>query len=224
MAMVQTGATLSADYRGFWESSDYTPGDSYKFYRTSEVRPCADRTGGLRYFPDNPGRGSAAGADRFAREPAIACFEAGFATGSPGVDFLLAAYHATWADGNEDEIVAEVSNIDAVFAAMVAARPQEKDLLIIGDFNLVPAILHGAVAAADRTEGAGSTLNSLGVRTANLYDHLLVHDAASSSEIEGNAVVLDEIGLASTPKVYYQTVSDHLPISVGLHSAGPDDD
>ena len=194
-------------------------------YRTSEVRPCTDWTGGLRYFPDNPGSGYEAGPDRFVREPAFACFEAGFAAGNhPGVDFLLGAYHATWADGNEDEIVTEVSNLSAVFDEMAAARPGEKDLFIIGDFNLVPVILHGAVLAADRTEGTGSTLNSQGGRTANLYDHLLVQDEAASVELEGNAVVLDEIGQAASPKVFYQTVSDHLPIMVKLRSSGPDDD
>ncbi|MGC1955812.1 MAG: SH3 domain-containing protein [Gammaproteobacteria bacterium] len=193
-------------------------------YRNSQVRPCTDWAGGLRYYPDNPGSGSAAGPDRFVREPAFACFEAGFGAGSPRVDFLLAAYHATWADGNEDEIVAEVSNLNGVFAAMAAARPEEKDLLIVGDFNLLPAILQDTVLAADRTEGTGSTLNSQGGRTANLYDHLLVHDEMVTSELEGNAVVLDRIGLAATAELFYQTVSDHLPIVVRLRSAGPDDD
>ena len=193
-------------------------------YRTNQVRLCSDWTGGLRYYPDNPGSGFNVGPDRFVREPAFACFEAEFAAGSPGVDFLLAAYHATWADGNEDEIVAEVSNLNDVFAAMSAARPGEKDLLIIGDFNLVPAILHGTMAAADRTEGTGSTLNSQGGRTANLYDHLLVHDEAATAELEGNAVVLDELSQAASPKVFYQTVSDHLPIVVRMRSTGPDDD
>jgi endonuclease/exonuclease/phosphatase family metal-dependent hydrolase len=117
-----------------------------------------------------------------------------------------------------------VSNLNGVFAAMAAARPEEKDLLIVGDFNLLPAILQDTVSAADRTEGTGSTLNSQGGRTANLYDHLLVHDEMVTSELEGNAVVLDRIGLAATPELFYQTVSDHLPIVVRLRSAGPDDD
>jgi hypothetical protein len=219
------------------------------------VRPCANWTSiafsdtgeskpSLQYFPDNDGSDQGTGPDRFSREPAYACFEAGFDSGAHsglktesgapsglnpkdgavGVDFMLGAYHVTWSDGNEDEIVDEVSNLKTVFMAMEQAKPGEANSLIVGDFNLVPSILHGAVSAADRTEGSGSTLNSNGDRTINLYDHILVHDEAATSEMVGNAVVLNRIGLAATPKIFYQTVSDHLPVMVRMRSSGPDDD
>jgi hypothetical protein len=54
---------------------------------------------------------------------------------------MLGAYHATWSDGNEDEIVDEVSNLGTVFMAMEQAKPGEANSLIVGDFNLVPSIL-----------------------------------------------------------------------------------
>jgi len=192
-------------------------------YRKDTVRPCTGWTS-LQYYPDNDGGPQGTGPDQFAREPAFACFEAGFDSGGVGVDFMLAAYHATWSDGNEDEIVDEVSNLDSVFTAMGQAKPGEKDLLIVGDFNLIPTILDGVVSAADRTEGSGSTLNSNGDRTTNLYDHVLVNDQAATSEMVGNAVVLNRIGLAASPKNFYQTVSDHLPVMVRINSSGPDDD
>lgn len=192
-------------------------------YRKSTVRPCTGWTA-LQYYPDNDGSDTGTGPDRFSREPAYACFEAGFGSGAVGVDFMLAAYHATWSDGNEDEIVDEVSNLDGVFTAMGQSKPGEADLLIVGDFNLIPTILHEAVSVADRTEGSGSTLNSNGDRTTNLYDHVLVHDEAATSEMVDDAVVLNRIGLAATPKVFYQTVSDHLPVMVRMRSSGPDDD
>jgi hypothetical protein len=224
-------------------------------YRKNTVRPCANWTSiafsdtgeskpSLRYFPDNDGSEHGTGPDRFSREPAYACFVAGFDSQAPsglnpkdgavGVDFMLGAYHATWSDGNEDEIVDEVSNLKSVFMAMEQAKPGEADLLIVGDFNLVPSILHGAVlaaasgisprGAADRTEGSGSALNSNGDRTINLCDHILVHDEVATSEMVGNAVVLNRIGLAATPKIFYQTVSGHLPVMVRMRSSGPDDD
>ena len=140
------------------------------------------------------------------------------------MDFILAAYHATWADGDQEEIFDEVLNLDGVFTAMGQAKPGEGDLLIVGDFNLIPDILNLAIAVADRTEGSGSTLNLNGDRTTNLYDHVLVHDEAATSEMVGNAVVLNRIGMAASPKVFYQTVSDHLPIMVRVRSSGPDDD
>ena len=114
--------------------------------------------------------------------------------------------------------------MDDVFTAMGQAKPGETDLLIVGDFNLIPSILHGAVSAADRTEGSGSTLNSNGDRTGNLYDHVLVHDEAATSEMVVDAVVLNRISLTATPKLFYQTVSDHLPVMVRMRSSGPDDD
>jgi hypothetical protein len=192
-------------------------------YRKNTVRPCTGWTS-LHYYPDNDGSDTGTGPDRFVREPAYACFEAGFDSGAVGVDFMLAAYHATWADGDQEEIVAEVSNLDGVFTAMGQAKPGEEDLLIVGDFNLIPDILNVAVSTADRTEGSGSTLNYNGDRTTNLYDHVLVHDETATSEMVGNAVVLNRIGLAASPKVFYQTVSDHLPIMVRVRSSGPDDD
>ena len=192
-------------------------------YRESLVRPCVGWTS-LRYFPDNDGSGNDSGPDLFSREPAFACFEAGFDSGSVGVDFILAAYHATWSEGNEDEIVEEVSNLDSVFTAMGQAKSGEGDLLVVGDFNLPSAVLREAVPAADRTEGTGSTLNFNGDRTINLYDHVLVHDEAATTEMVGNAMVLNRIGLAATPRSFYQMVSDHLPVMVRVRSSGPDDD
>jgi endonuclease/exonuclease/phosphatase family metal-dependent hydrolase len=100
---------------------------------------------------------------------------------------------------------------------MADAQPGEKDFILAGDFNLTPSILHEAISSADRTEGSGSTLNSKGEQTNNLYDHILVHDETATSEIIGNAVVLNRIGLASNPKVFYQTVSDHLPVVVRIN-------
>ncbi|MCO6414079.1 MAG: SH3 domain-containing protein [Thiogranum sp.] len=192
-------------------------------YREGTVRPCAGWTA-LKYYPDNDGGDHSAGPDRFAREPAYGCFEAGVDSGTVGVDFLLAAYHATWAEGNEDEIVDEVSNLSDVFTVMAQAKPSEGDLLVVGDFNLIPAILHGALDDSDRTEGSGSTLNSNGDRTTNLYDHVVLHDEAATSEMVGNAVVLNRVGMAATPKHFYQMVSDHLPVMVRVRSSGPDDD
>jgi len=137
---------------------------------------------------------------------------------------MLAAYHATWADGDQEEIVAEVSNLDGVFVAMGQAKPGKEDLLIVGGFNLIPDILDVAISTANRTEGSGSTLNYNGDRTLNLYDHVLVHDETAASEMIDDVVVINRIGLAATPKVFYQTVSDHLPIMVRMRSSGPDDD
>jgi hypothetical protein len=191
-------------------------------YRPLAVRPCADGPA-LQYFPDNDGTPQGTGPDLFVREPAFACFETVSTAGTKGWDFVLAAYHATWADGDEDIIVNEVDNLSQVFAAMQHAKLGEADLFVAGDFNLTPEVLKEHSPAADKTTGTGSTLNSSGVRTANLYDHLLVSDGRATSELVMSAQVIDVRGKAATNKMFYKTVSDHLPI-VGRFSRNRSDD
>jgi hypothetical protein len=178
-------------------------------YRTARVRPCAGwsdlRPAGLR-----PGI--------FAREPAFGCFEAG------AIEFLLAAYRATWADGDAAAVASEVAHLDEVFAAMAAARPGEKDLVVAGDLNLRPAELPLATAAVDRTRGTGSTLDLRGERSADLYDHVLVPSVGAVPEMVGDAEVLDVRALADSPRDFRRTASDHLPIMVRLRFTGPDGD
>lgn len=181
-------------------------------YRPVAVRPCADGPA-LQYFPDNDGTPQGVGPDLFVREPAFACFETVSTAGAKGWDFILAAYHATWADGDEDIIVEEADQLSKVFAAMKQARPGEADLFVAGDFNLTPDVLREHSEAADKTTtGTGSTLNSSGARTSNLYDHLLVMDSHATHELVMPAQVLDVRNKASTNKTFYKTVSDHLPI------------
>jgi hypothetical protein len=187
------------------------------FYRRERVRPCSGWTG-LR----SPSEGGG-GADRFLREPAFECFEAGDPS-RPGVDFLLAAYHAPWADGDAVEIAAEVAQLDDVFTAMKSTRPGEEDLIIAGDFHLESVELAEVTRATDRTRGTGSVLNLLGNRTANLPDHILVFDSGGSVELLGDAEVVDVRGAARSNKEFYRTVSDHLPIMIRIRVTGPDDD
>ena len=125
---------------------------------------------------------------------------------------MLAAYHARWADGDILDIQSEVEHLEEVFRSMQAVRPNERDLLIIGDFNLRPPDLENALGRPIDTIGTGSTLNSNGAITDNLYDHLVIADLASTSERIGPATVLDVRSVAADPRTFFRTVSDHLPI------------
>lgn len=193
-------------------------------WRTSSgVSLCDDWTRGLVFHNDNDGGPNGAGDDFFAREPAYVCLQ--HATdGRRTIDFLVAAYHATWADGHTPTIAAEVAHVTGVVDAMREARPGERDLFVMGDFNLVPDVLASTLNYADRTTGTGSTLNSSGAITTNLYDHLLVVDEEASTEVRGNALVLDVRGVAANEREFYRTVSDHLPIVFSVSTAGGDDD
>jgi hypothetical protein len=192
-------------------------------YRKGEVHLCSGWTG-MRYVPDGDGSPAETQHDAFSREPAYTRLAADNSQGQVGTDFVLASYHARWAGGNQDEIAAEVKHLDVAWKAMAESRPGEKDLLIVGDFNLAPEVLDTVTSAADRTSGTGSTLNITGSRTGNLYDHLLVDDPGASRELIGNARVLDVRGKAANPKAFYSTVSDHLPIRAYWLVAAADDD
>ncbi|MCC7542412.1 MAG: hypothetical protein IT379_39705 [Deltaproteobacteria bacterium] len=191
-------------------------------WRHALVGPCAGWTE-LRFAADNDGGAQGTGADNFAREPAYMCFEATAPSGERGADFVIAAYHATWSNGHTPTIAAEVAHLPAVFQEMAAAVPGEADLLVVGDFNLRPADLAAAGAFNDRTAGSGSTLNSSGAITANLYDHFVTIDPSSMSEMGGAADVLDVRSVAASPSEFYRTVSDHLPIAAAVDVTRDDD-
>lgn len=186
-------------------------------FRESKVQPCA-QWNNLRYFPDGDGAPESDLDDRFSREPAIGCFVSG------NFDFLFATYHATWSDGDLNEIAAEVSNIHQVLEFMSESKPGEMDLLISGDFNLVPVDLAEAIGREIPTAGEGSTLNRQGERTGNLYDHLLVANSQSTTELIGSAEVVDPRNKAASNKLFYKSVSDHLPIVARFDIASADDD
>ncbi len=192
-------------------------------YRTAAIRPCSGWKS-LVYHKDNDGGPNGIGPDYFSREPAFGCFEAPLKNNQVEFDFLLAGYHARWEGGDTNATIAEAGHLKEVFQSMAQARPGEKDLIIAGDFNLVPSQLQKIFPNGDRTTGTGSTLNSSGSRTANLYDHLLVYDTYGTSEMIGNAEVLDLRSKASSNTTFFKTVSDHLPIVVKMRSSGPDDD
>jgi endonuclease/exonuclease/phosphatase family metal-dependent hydrolase len=192
-------------------------------YRTNAIRPCTGWAS-LIYHHDNDGSENGTGPDHFSREPAFGCFQVPAIGPTVVVDFLLAAYHARWADGNKSKIKGEVRHIEQVFASMAAARTGEHDLFIAGDFNLVPEDLRQVVSVLVDTQGTGSTLNLSGDRTTNLYDHILVHDHVATQERLGPPQVIDVIGAAASPREFYRTLSDHLPVLMQLRASGPDDD
>lgn len=175
------------------------------------------------HHADNSGGAAATGADVFSRGPAFACFATTRADGSAGFDFLLAAYHAIWADGDISAIQEEVQHLDEAFASMAAAQLGERDLLIAGDFNLVTSDLRTTISQDVRTFGTGSTLNGSGAVTNNLDDHLVAMDLTATTEMIAPEEVLDVRNVAASNKLFFQTVSDHLPIVARFRVVADDD-
>jgi endonuclease/exonuclease/phosphatase family metal-dependent hydrolase len=191
-------------------------------YRVAAARPCDGWTG-LQYLADNDGSGSGAGPDVFTREPAFGCFAARLPDGSTGFDFMLAAYHARWDGHNVPAIRAEVGHVAEVFDAMAQAEAGEADRILVGDFNLVTSALEDVLERAVEIVGTASTLNSRGALSANLYDHMVIHDRAATAELAGAPEILDVRDVASDARTFYRTVSDHLPVRARFRADLDDD-
>jgi len=191
-------------------------------WRPAKVVWC-ESWSGLRYFSDNDGSPTGSGADRFQREPAYGCFQAA-PGGALGFDFLLGIYHATWARGHGARISAEAAELGLVIDEMRRARRGENDLLLVGDFNLMPAQLAAATQLSDWTEGSGSTLNRHGDRTGHLYDHVLLDNPGATPELATKARVLDVRTACASARLFEQTVSDHLPVVLDIDVFQADDD
>jgi hypothetical protein len=56
-----------------------------------------------------------------------------------------------------------------------------------------------------------------------MYDNRLISDQAATGDLDGSPEILDVRDVATSPAVFYQTLSDHLPIRARFRS-GPDDD
>jgi len=206
-ALGDTWAALLSDASGQGTASDRA--EHYAIvYRRARLRPCPGWQR-LRYTTDPDGGAREAGG--FQREPAFACFEAG----EPAGRFMLGAYRATSAE-NGDDIAAEVALLDAVFAAMSRARPDVRDLIIAGQFHLEAAEIESVTAALVRTRGGGAALNLLGEPTQGLRDHVVVRDADTTTETNGDSSVLDVRGGAASPRDFRRSVSDHLPVMLRL--------
>lgn len=192
-------------------------------YRKSRATLCNEWEG-LMYMQDNDGSGLETTDDIFSREPAFTCLQATNVDAKIGFDFMLAAYHARWAGGKSKDISDEVSHVGKVFQTMAQMRPNEKDLILAGDFNLNPLELSKALSRAIAASGEGSTLNATGTRTENIYDYLLLHDARETHEMIDNPEILDVRGYATTNEAFFKTVSDHLPVVARFKTDGSDDD
>ena len=197
---------------------------------------------GLVYHKDGDGSSEEVGDGIFDREPAFACFQSQRGGVKSGFDFMLAGYHARWGENYKDaRRRAAVKMLPEVFEAMSAARPGERDLIIAGDFNLIPKDMKKALGKCpemsqlghvlDCGESAeehgkserGSTLNGSGERV-NIYDYILVHDADETSEMVRSPEIIDVRGIAENHRAFVDSVSDHLPVVALFRMDGVDDD
>jgi len=158
--------------------------------------------------------------DEFEREPVIVTMKAG------EFDFTLVVCHIKPDDAN-----AELGYMATVAASVLAANPNEQDIILLGDFNA-----DGSYWDEDKTNHAlkdttyhwiiGNEWNTTVAASQNTYDRIILLAGTYYSEyIPGSASTFyfdQEYGL--TDLDYVKSVSDHYPVFAVFKITGPDDD
>lgn len=182
--------------------------EKYAFlYRPDKIRLKASG----KLYPDDD--------DKFVREPFYAAFEAG------DFDFILLTIHVLYGD-YEAQRRLETAQLAKVYRYVQADNPSEKDIILLGDFNLSPmdygwedlkllpsmAYLIGPPAKTTITD-------------TSLYDNFWFqkHYVKEYSGKSG-VVKFDESIFANDDQKARIAVSDHRPIWADFHIGNGDDD
>jgi endonuclease/exonuclease/phosphatase family metal-dependent hydrolase len=157
--------------------------------------------------------------DVFEREPYIASFKIG------SFDFVLVGIHT-----KPDDAYNEIGNLTLVVSSIQTAKPNEKDIIVMGDFNA-----DGTYFDEDDTSNLFKAseykwliLNYMDtmVKTDYTYDRIVVLDATFNHEYDANTArvfYFDQVyGLNN--QTFVSEVSDHYPVFAQYKTNLIDDD
>ena len=157
--------------------------------------------------------------DVFEREPYIASFKIG------NFDFVLAGIHT-----KPEDAFNEIGNLTSVVSSIQTAKPKEKDIIIMGDFNA-----DGSYFNEDDTSNLfkASEYNWIitndidtTVKTDYTYDRIVVLDTTLNHEYDAGtaqAFYFDQAyGLNN--QTFVEEISDHYPVFAQYKTNLEDDD
>ncbi len=162
-------------------------------------------------FPDS--------ADRFEREPMVATFRAG------NFDFTVVAIHV-----KPDSAGPELAGLVDVTTALLAENPDERDVILMGDFNADCSYFEEEDSTHALRDPAfhwaiGNEWDTM-ITSDCTYDRIILQDATVGAEyIPGSARVYyfdQELGITDAELV--RAVSDHYPVFAEFVTVRPDDD
>ena len=157
--------------------------------------------------------------DVFEREPYIASFKIG------NFDFVLAGIHT-----KPEDAYNEIGNLTSVVSSIQTAKPKEKDIIIMGDFNA-----DGSYFNEDDTSNLfkASEYNWIitndidtTVKTDYTYDRIVVLDTTLNHEYDAGtaqAFYFDQ-AYGLTNQTFVEKISDHYPIFAQYKTNLEDDD
>jgi endonuclease/exonuclease/phosphatase family metal-dependent hydrolase len=157
--------------------------------------------------------------DYFIREPYFATFRSG------NFDFTLIAVHIIWGD-KVSERRAEIQKLAEVYENIKNSDPNEKDIILVGDFNREPnddKAFSGLRNIPSMTNLFNLPLKSI-IFDTNLYDNIWFQ-ADNLKEFTGYKGIdkFDEIQFANNDKKASLAISDHRPVWAVFDTRKDDD-
>jgi len=157
--------------------------------------------------------------DVFEREPYIASFKIG------NFDFVLAGIHT-----KPEDAYNEIGNLTSVVSSIQTAKPKEKDIIIMGDFNADGSYFNedGTSNLFKASEYNWIITNDIDttVKTDYTYDRIVVLDTTLNHEYDAGtaqAFYFDQAyGLNN--QTFVEEISDHYPVFAQYKTNLEDDD
>lgn len=143
--------------------------------------------------------------DLLHREPFVARFRARTSSPQNGFTFWLVNTHT-----DPDEVPEEVAALAEVFTVMLSARPDEDDVILLGDLNAN----HSQMGPLGQIPGIQAVLPPgvmTNTRKTKAYDNILF-DSRRTAEYTGRWGVVDLEAAFGLTREQALDVSDHLPV------------
>lgn len=153
----------------------------------------------------------------FNRVPFTATFRAG------QFDFILLTVHSWYGDANFNARRAQETQALARICESLLASSQEKDLILLGDFNEFRTGGNFHYLAAINFLPLNSTPTNLS--STEIYDNILINPTHTREFANTTGVLIfDETHFANDDKRATDDISDHRPVFADFHTTLPDDD
>ena len=157
--------------------------------------------------------------DVFEREPYIATFKIG------NFDFTLAGIHT-----KPEDAYNEIGNLTTVISSIQTAKPNEKDIIVMGDFNA-----DGSYYNEDDTSNPLKAPQynwiitdniDTTVKTDNTYDRIIILDTTLNHEYDAGTAQAFHFDQAYglNNQTFVEEISDHYPVFAQYKTNLQDDD
>ena len=157
--------------------------------------------------------------DVFEREPYIATFKIG------NFDFTLAGIHT-----KPEDAYNEIGNLTTVISSIQTAKPNEKDIIVMGDFNA-----NGSYYNEDDTSNPLKApqynwiiTNNIDttIKTDNTYDRIIILDTTLNHEYDAGTAQAFHFDQAYglNNQTFFEEISDHYPVFAQYKTNLQDDD